>query len=316
MIVGMASGDHLDKIASETGGKAIAALVGAAAGGVPGALVAVALEPVFVQLASRSWEELSEVRRRSAGYMLQAASEQIGGAPEDVVIRSLQSDGTTQLFADALQAAAMTSNAQKIRALGRALANGLAEDAARVDEERLVVAGLAGLEEPHIRVLAHLPRQRPRPQTRPTTSATGTAGRRGIRLITVAEASGLSVEGATNVISELTRTGMASRDTYAAERRHDKYILDLQAEVAKLQWILQNPGKTVQSSRRPKALKKPGAVVEPGYERTPFGDLCLDYLESMPAADLVDVPQDDDDAYDDREGGDDDGGGASDALPL
>jgi hypothetical protein len=288
----MTSNDSADTVAGDIGGKAIAAVVGGTVGGVPGALVAVALEPVFIHLAAKSWEELSELRRRSAGYMLQTASEQLGGAPEEVVTRSLGATGTAHLLADALQAAAATSNTQKIRALGRALANGLAADEARVDEERLVIAGLSGLEESHVRVLANLPRQRSRPVSKPGSSATGAAGRRGITLATVAAASGLSVEGATNVLSELVRTGMASRDTYAAERRHDRYILDLQTELAKLQWILENPGKKVQSNRRPKTLKKPGSIVEPGYERTPFGDRCLEYLDSMPSEDLIDVPQD------------------------
>lgn len=288
-----------DKTASEIGGKAIAAVVGGVVGGIPGALVAVAVEPLFVHLAAKSWDELSDVRRRSAGYMLQSASEQLGGPPEDVIARSFAAENTAQLFADALQSAASTSNEEKIRALGRALANGLAGDQARVDEERLIVAGLSGLEAPHIRLLALLPRQRSRPTSTPTSTATSTAGRRGVRLAVVAEASGLSVEGANNVISELTRTGMAVRDTYAAERRHDRYILDLQAEVAKLQWIISNPGKRLPSNRRPKNLKKPGSVIEPGYERTPFGDVCLQYLESMPAEDVIDVPQDvDDDSLD------------------
>lgn len=289
----MTSDDRQDKIAADIGGKAIAAVAGGTVGGLPGALVAVALEPVFVHLAAKSWDELSDLRRRSAGYMLQTASERLGGAPEEVVTQALGATNRAQLLADALQAAAITSHTQKIRALGRALANGLAGDDARVDEERLLIAGLSVLEESHVRVLANLPRQRSRPVTTPSSSAAGAAGRRGIRLATVAEASGLSVEGATNVLSELTRTGMASRDTYAAERRHDRYILDLQAELAKVQWILENPGKKVQGNRRPKTLKKPGAVVEPGYERTPFGDQCLEYLESMPSEDLIEVPQDD-----------------------
>lgn len=119
----MTGDEDADKIASDIGGKAIAAVVGGVVGGLPGALVAVAVEPVFVHMAARSWEELSNVRRRSAGYMLQSASEQLGGPPDDVVARSLMSEDSAQLFADALQSAAMTSNEQKIRALGRALAS-------------------------------------------------------------------------------------------------------------------------------------------------------------------------------------------------
>ncbi len=296
----MSGDESTDQVASALGGKAIAAVVGGTVGGVPGALAAVALEPVFIHLAAKSWEELGDLRRRSAGYMLQTASEQFGGEPEEIVTRSLGTMGTAQLLGDALQAAATTSNTRKIQALGRALANGLADDDARVDEERLVIAGLSVLEESHIRVLANLPHQRSRPVSTPRSSATSAAGRRGIRLATVAEASGLSVEGAINVLSELVRTGMASRDTYAAERRHDRYIFDLQSELAKVQWILENPGKKAQGNRRPKTLKKPGAVVEPGYERTPFGDRCLEYLGSLPPEDLIDVPQDDEAGMEDE----------------
>ena len=191
------------------------------------------------------------------------------------------------MLADALQAAASTSNGRKIQALGHALANGIVSDDARVDEERLVIAGLSSLETPHIRTLANLPRQRPRPTTTPNSSAKGASGRRGLRLSTLAEASGLSIEGATNVMAELVRTGMASRDTYAADRRHDRLLMELQEEVAKLQWMVDNPTKRPSSNRRPKALKKPGASIEPGYDRTPFGDACLDYLEALPDDDQV-----------------------------
>lgn len=184
------------------------------------------------------------------------------------------------MFADALQAAASTANRAKIQALGRALANGLAGDDARVDEERLIIAGLSGLEEPHIRVLANLPRDRGRPMTTPTTSARGSSGRRGARLADVAARAGLSNEGAFNVMAELVRTGMARQDGYGSEQRHDRLILDLQEEVAKLQRIVLDPGKSLSiSSRKPKKLTKPGNPVEPGFGRTPFGARCLEYLD-------------------------------------
>lgn len=282
------SPDESDLIGSTTrqvGSKAIAAVVGAGVGGLPGALVAVALEPVFIELAARSWNELSDIRRKSAGMMIQTASHHLGGAPSDITDAAFTTPAKSQLFAEALQAAAFTANQSKIEALGRALANGLAGDEARVDEERLVVAGLSSLEEPHIRMLLHLPRQRPRPTTTPTSSARGSSGRRGARLSAVAEQAGLSTEGAVNVMAELVRTGMASQDGYGSERRHDRLILELQAEVAKLQWIVENLGKRAPSNRRPKALKKPGAPIEPGFGRTVFGDQCLEYLE-VSAADI------------------------------
>lgn len=276
----------------ETGSKAIAAVVGAGVGGVPGALVAVALEPMFIQLAAKSWDELREARHRSAGLMMQVASGQLGGAPEDVTNRAFETEAKAQLLADALQSAVSTSNETKVRGLGRALANGLAGDEARVDEESLVIAGLASLEAPHIRALAKLPRQRSRPTTSPNSSAKGSAGRRGMRALVLAGAAGLSSEGVTSVLAELVRTGMASRDSYAADRRHDRLLIELQAEVAKLQWIIDNPTKKPSTSRRPKSLKKPGPPIELGYERTSFGDICLDYLHALPNDDQAEVADD------------------------
>lgn len=285
--------DSSGSSAREVGSKAIAAVVGAGVGGVPGALVAVALEPVFIELAARSWDELSDLRRKSAGLMIQTASDHIGGAPSDVTDAAFATTRKSQLFAEALQAAAFTADRSKIKALGRALANGLGGDDARVDEERLIVAGLAGLEEPHIRVLLNLPKQRSRPTTTPTSSARGNSGRRGARLAAVAERAGLSNEGTINVMAELIRTGMANQDGYGSERRHDRLILELQAEIAKLQWIVENPAKKPPSNRRPKALKKPGAPIEAGFERTTFGDRCLEYLEE--SAPDVEYPSEEDD---------------------
>lgn len=298
--MGSDESDSRGSTAREVGSKAIAAVVGAGVGGVPGALVAVALEPIFIELAARSWDELSDVRRRSAGLMIQQASQRLGGDPSDVTDAAFTTRARSQLFAEALQAAAFTANQSKIDALGRALANGLAGDEAQVDEERLVVAGLSGLEEPHIRVLVNLPRRRGRPMSTPTSSALGAGGRRGARLWAVADRAGLSAEGASNVMAELVRTGMASQDGYGSERRHDRLILDLQGEVEKLQWIVDNLDKRPPSTRRPKKFKKPGPPVEPGFERTPFGDRCLEYLEvSAPDVDYPEPPEGDGSDLDD-----------------
>ncbi len=78
------SPDESDLIGSttrEVGSKAIAAVVGAGVGGLPGALVAVALEPVFIELAARSWNELSDIRRKSAGLMIQRQAIILGVLP-------------------------------------------------------------------------------------------------------------------------------------------------------------------------------------------------------------------------------------------
>ena len=61
------------------------------------------------------------------------------------------------------------------------------------------------------------------------------------------------------------------------ERRHDRLILELQAEIAKLQWIVENPCKKPPSDRRPKPLKKPGAPIEAGLKKRP---LAIDFLNT------------------------------------
>lgn len=102
-----------------------------------------------------------------------------------------------------------------------------------------------------------------------------------------------------SVIAELVHSGMAQQDGFGSEQRHDRLILDLQAEVAKLQWVLDNPGKRPPSSKKPKALKKPGRLVDPGYGRTRFGDRCIEYLRGSvpdPEYDEVFTDQDPDES--------------------
>lgn len=76
---------------------------------------------------------------------------------------------------------------------------------------------------------------------------------------------------------------MATADAYASDTRHDKLIMELQEEVNKLQKLIENPGKRISSSDKPKRIKKPGSLPENGYSLSPFGRTCLRYLEDLDA---------------------------------
>ena len=256
---------------AKVGSKAVAAVVGASAGGPLGALLGVALEPLLYELVRGSWQEIGDLRQRSVGRMVQDVARRLDSTPDDVVERARSTPERTQLFADAMSQAAQTFNVQKIQALARALANGLAGDDARIDEERLVVAALSNVEEPHVKVLLQLPGRR----SAPSVSATGLGGRftspRGAGLAAVMDGANISQNAAEHVLAELVRTGMAAVDTYAGVTRADKLIMELQVEVGKLQWILQNLTKKPTGSRKPSTLKKPGRHPRAGYAITPFG---------------------------------------------
>ena len=94
----------------------------------------------------------------------------------------------------------------------------------------------------------------------------------------VAEGAGISSGAAQHVLAELVRTGMAAVDDYAADDRHDKLIMELQEEIKKLQAVIADPKR---ARYRAQKLAKPGRAPEPGYVRTRFGRLCLDYLDAI-----------------------------------
>lgn len=70
------------------------------------------------------------------------------------------SDQRLMLAGAAIEAGTRTVNPEKIRALGRALAAGVTDDAL-VDPELLAVAALADMEAPHVKVLRHIAEEFP-----------------------------------------------------------------------------------------------------------------------------------------------------------
>ena len=257
--------------------------VGALLGGTPGAMVGAAMQPLLARALQRAGAEIGLLRRQSAAQVLDDASRRLGRRPDDVVELATRSPQSAQLLAEALFAAARTVNEQKVRALARALANGLRDDEARPDEEQLVVAALGEVEAPHIKVLTHLGPERARTRTQATALRSRTTTVRGRRPASLAEECRLSQATVRAVLSVLERAGMAVADDGSETIRIDRLILEMQQEVNKIANLLLDPPKSgrIASSKKPNQLKRPGSPAAPGWVITPFGQLCLNYLEDV-----------------------------------
>ena len=156
--VGMDSGDR-QYPALESAVNALMAAVGSGASTSTGVLLAAAagaaVAPTY-RLAVSAFQELGTWRLAAADQMLGEASVRLSTSPEDLVHDALTDPEAQAIFADALHAAARTFSARKVRGLAVALANGLADDKARIDESHLIIRALADLEEPHIRLLSQI----------------------------------------------------------------------------------------------------------------------------------------------------------------
>jgi hypothetical protein len=141
--------------------QAVAGFIGGIAGvatGVPGVVIVPAAAPYMLELLRRAWAEFGVRRLDSAAGVIAGASEELHVEPDEVLDLARSSPERVELLAAALLAASHTFNQQKVRALATAVANGLGDDDARVDQERLIVAALADLEAPHIKLLDYMAR--------------------------------------------------------------------------------------------------------------------------------------------------------------
>lgn len=111
------------------------------------------LEPVMRQV----WDELASDSQASAGQVLVEASSYSNKAPDEFAEIIRQDEERRLLGGIAFAAGSRTRNRDKIRGLGRALADGvLADDDARLDETHLILRAMDDLEAPHITVLDFL----------------------------------------------------------------------------------------------------------------------------------------------------------------
>lgn len=102
-----------------------------------------------------------ERREARAALALAVASAVANVDLDELLNRLLADPRRTELAARALSAAAASTLETKVAALGRALAEGLADDDAKVDEQLVLVAVYADLEAPHVRLLAVLAEEDP-----------------------------------------------------------------------------------------------------------------------------------------------------------
>lgn len=260
---------------------ALTAGLGLAVGGPVGAVAGAAFQPSAAVAVQRSLDELAQFRRRSAGRMLQGSADRMAVEPDELVDSALRDLNSAHLLGEAIQTAARTVNDQKIQALARALANGIRDDAARADDEALVIAALAEIEAPHIKVLVHLGPERSRTRTPGTNLRGRTPPSRGSDTRRLAEDCQMDVPAVRAVLSVLQRAGLAVQDTTAELIRSDRLIMELQQEVNKLAELALNPPKNgkIPSNRKPRKLDRPGSPARQGWMITRFGELCLAYLE-------------------------------------
>ena len=117
---------------------------------------ATALAPAMEAVLSRVAGRLSQRRYRHAAETLMDAADASSEPVEELVEKAVSDERRHELLARALGVAQDTSLRDKRRALGRALAAGIAGDDARIDDELLFIRAIADLDEPHIRLLALL----------------------------------------------------------------------------------------------------------------------------------------------------------------
>ncbi|MFT4264834.1 MAG: hypothetical protein QM572_15725 [Nocardioides sp.] len=139
--------------AQEAGAAALGALVGLAIGGPEGSVIGAVATPYLQPVLAKVWDEVRSDGRRRAGSVAQIAADSLGDDAAAFGDRASATEQTRLLTATAMDGAVRTAWGPKVRALGRALADGLADDGARVDEEQLIIGALVDVEVPHAHVL-------------------------------------------------------------------------------------------------------------------------------------------------------------------
>jgi len=121
-----------------------------------------ALTPVAVSvtpLAAAAAAAIGRIGRRrveNAAETLAEAVEASGDPPAEFIDKATADDRRIELLTRTLVIAQDKALWEKRRALGRALANGIAGDDARIDEELLFLRAVADIDTPHIKLLARL----------------------------------------------------------------------------------------------------------------------------------------------------------------
>lgn len=140
------------ELAIQTG---VAVLVGGAGLLGPDAgAAATALAPAMESMITHVVGRLRRRRARNAAETLADAAEAAGEPVEQLTLEAIATERREELFIRTITIAEDTALRDKRRALGRALAAGIAGDDAKIDEELLFVRAIADIDTPHIRLLS------------------------------------------------------------------------------------------------------------------------------------------------------------------
>jgi hypothetical protein len=198
---------HIEAVGAGAG-----AVAGTVIGGPGGGVIGAAVTPYLVELVGRSWGELRGRKEANASQVVAMASSYAEMSPEALLAAAIDDPASSRLLDASLQAGATLADQDKISALARCLANGI-QDAARVDQETLIVRALTDLDPVHVRVLADL-YGRSRTQRDVHTFMMGEVS--STEYINADDLSGA-------VLAVLERHGLVSRDERVTPDRGGKY---------------------------------------------------------------------------------------------
>lgn len=98
---------------------------------------------------------------RGLSRVLGIAADESGSTVQQLVDELAASDDGVRLLVRTIEVARLAADDEKLRVLGRCLAEAVADDA-RIDEDMLLVGAIAVLEMPHFRMLRAMTHSRPR----------------------------------------------------------------------------------------------------------------------------------------------------------
>ena len=251
-------------LALESAVGALLAAVSAQGGPLTAAAAAAAVPPAHL-MASWAFQELGAWRLGAAERMVERASERLALSPDELIDEALSDPQSRAIFADALHASARTFSERKIGALAEALANGLVDDMARVDESHLVIRALGDLEEPHIRLLGRIAHS--------TKSFTldDIAG----------QLPGLSKAAAMTMVATLDRHALLMSDERARQESVSRAIKAAQGKVSATELAARRQAAIGGANFRTNPLETADWFVsrdEPAWVLTDFARLCWSYL--------------------------------------
>jgi hypothetical protein len=133
---------------------AVLGAAGARIGGPAGAALSAGLLPYAADFFGKVLAEFGQDAQRRAGDMMTSAAEALGCEPGDLAEKAVESERARLLTTTATFGAAQTTWPDRVRALGRVLADGLiAEDDTKIDLTNMALAVMTELERPHVSLL-------------------------------------------------------------------------------------------------------------------------------------------------------------------